>query len=294
MIELLIEDITFGRITLSAALLRAKYISYKINNQTLNTWLKKELEGYEFNDKDLPKYRRIVSPSWIIVVDSWGYKQNLRIQLPDSFGENVQDVISFHRVIESISIVERQIDGFNDNYGTLTLPEGIIEMFANLYKKQLEPQGGKVISAYREVNKMQYVEILEQTKNKLIDILIELSTEFPEIINHSIMKEEDRAKVQNIITNNIYGSNNPLNIAAGDAVNQTINSFFGKDQEDELKSLSVSSEEVQDLKNITKVVEKDEKISKIKSWLSSVTASVAARGAYEGIPRIIEIPNSFM
>lgn len=294
MIEQLIEDITFGRITLSAALLRAKYISYKINNHTLSSWLKKELEGYEFNDKDLPQYRRIVSPSWIVVEDSWGNKQNLKIQLPDSFEKEFLDTISYHRVIESISIVERQIESFDENYGSLTLPEGIIKMFRNLYKPQLDPQGGEVTSAYREVNKLQYVDILEQTNNKLIDILIELSTEFPEIINEKSMKEEDKAKIQNIITNNIYGSNNPLNIAAGDVVNQTINSVFGKLQEDELRKLGVRSDEIEEFRGITKIVEKEEKTSKVKSWLSSVSASVAARGLYEGIPRIIEIANNFI
>ncbi|MHC8948791.1 AbiTii domain-containing protein [Sphingobacterium hungaricum] len=294
MIEQLIQDISYTRISLSEALLRAKYISYKIKNETFNEWLKKELEGYDFVDKNLPQYRKIISPSWIVVLDSWGNKQNLKIQLPDSFGKEVLDTISYHRVIESISIVERQIESFNENYGTLTLPEGIIEMFRKLYKPQLDPQGGEVISTYREVNKLQYIDILEQTKNKLIDILIELSTEFPEIINEKNMKEEDKAKIQNIITNNIYGSNNPLNIAAGDVVNQTVNSNFGKVQEDELKTLGVSSDEVEELRGITKIVEREEKTSKVKSWLSSVSASVAARGLYEGIPRIIEIANNFM
>ena len=294
MIDQLIQDITFNKIILSEAFLRAKYIAYKINNETFTNWLKKELDGYNYMDEELPQYRKVVSPSWIVVENGWGNKQNLKIELPDTFGKEVLDSIKYHRVIESISIVEQQIKAFEKNYGTLTLPDGLIKMFENLYRPQLEPQGGKVVNAYREINKIQYCDVLEKTKHKLLDILIELSSEFPNLKNDPNMNKEEKEKVQNIITNNIYGSNNPLNIASGNVVSQTVNTVFGKEQEDELKSLGVDSEDVDLFKSITKIEKKEEKASRVKSWLSSVSASVAARGLYDGIPRIIEIANDFV
>lgn len=290
----LIEDIAYSKITLSEALLRSKLVEFKIKNETFKLWLKKELEGYDFKDESLPTYRKVSSQSWLVLSDYWGRTQNIQIELPDSFGKEVLDVIHFHRIIESISIVEQQIKNFERVSGTLTLPGGIVRMIGDLYKPQLDPQGLIVVSGFREINKLQYQDVLDQTKNKLLDILMELDTQFPDLKNDMSMDKESKDKVQNIITNNIYGGNNPMNIAVGSVVSQTVNSGFGKSEEEELKQLGVEPPEIDELKSILLSTKEDKATisAKAKNWLGSVTASVAGRGLYEGIPRIIDLVNN--
>lgn len=296
MLKELIEDIAYSKISLSEALLRSKLVEFKIKNETFKIWLKKELEGYSFKDESLPKYRKVSSDSWLILSDTWGRTQNIQIELPDSFGEKVLDVIHFHRIIESISIVEQQIKTFERVSGTLNLPNKVVKMIGDLYKPQLDSQELTVVSGFREINKLQYQDVLDQTKNKLLDILMELDTQFPDLQNEKAMNKEDKDKVQNIITNNIYGGNNPMNIAAGSVVNQTVSGRFGEDEEVELKTLGVETSQVDELKSILLSTKGDKATisEKAKKWLGSVTASVAGRGLYEGIPRIIEIVNNFI
>lgn len=296
MLMQLIEDISYSKISLSEALLRSKLVEFKIKNETFKVWLKKELEGYDFKDESLPTYRKVHSQSWLVLSDHWGRTQNIQIELPNSYGKKVLDLIHFHRIIESTSIVEQQIRNFERVSGTLTLPNRIVKMIGDLYKPQLDPQGLIVVSGFREINKLQYQDVLDQTKNKLLDILMELDTQFPDLKNDISMDKESKDKVQNIITNNIYGGNNPMNIAAGNVVSQTVNSGFGKNEEEELKQLGVEPSEIDELKSILLSTNGDKATisEKAKKWLGSVTASVAGRGLYEGIPRIIELVDSFM
>ena len=55
---------------------------------------------------------------------------------------------------------------------------------------------------------------------KLPDTLFKLDNQFPNLTNEFDNTKANMEKVQNIITNNIYGNNNPLNIAAGQHVEQ--------------------------------------------------------------------------
>ena len=66
MIKQLITDLANDNITLSQAFLRSKLIAYKINNDTFKNWIKKESEGYDYNDPLLPPYRKVYSEMQLI------------------------------------------------------------------------------------------------------------------------------------------------------------------------------------------------------------------------------------
>ena len=105
------------------------------------------------------------------------------------------------------------------------------------------------------------------------------------------MTKENTDKVQNIITNNIYGDNNPLNIAAGQNVEQKdISNVFTNEDISKLESLGVEKNDIDSLKEIVATSGKDKTTLKDKSmkWLGSVLASVAGRGLYENIPAITD------
>jgi hypothetical protein len=120
---------------------------------------------------------------------------------------------------------------------------------------------------------------------------MELETEFPNLLNDYVMSKENSEKVKNIITNNIYGSNSPTNIATGDNVTQTKNvTTISSADEEKLKNLGVETIQIEELKEILRQgsVDKPTKTSKIMKWLGAVSASVAGRGLYDNIPAITE------
>jgi hypothetical protein len=117
---------------------------------------------------------------------------------------------------------------------------------------------------------------------------MELENEFPNLLNDYVMNKENNEKAQNIITNNIYGSNNPTNIAAGHGVTQkvTINMISSED-ENKLKKLGVEAEQIAELKLILSNAANDRPTlaGKVMKWLGTVTASLAGRGLYENYQR---------
>ena len=292
MIKQLVKDIAFDNIKLSQALTRAKLIENQIKNATFKGWLNKELEGYKFDDEMLPSYRKIWSTVNLIAEFPFGRTQKFPVSLPDSFGEKILDVINHHRIIEPISAVEQQIDTLDKAKGYIHLPAQQMEILADLYKDQIEEYDGVIRYAQREVGKVQYQNVLDQTKQKLLETLMELDNEFPDLIDNYNMTKENNEKVQHIVTTNIYGSNNPTNIGVGKKVEQTIhNHQLSEKDAKELASYGVSEAELSELKQIVST-SKDDKptlTAKAMKWLGSVSASVAAKGLYDNLPMINEI-----
>ena len=294
MIKQLIKDLAFDSISLSQGLTRTKLIENKIKNNVLKNWLKKELEGYEFEDDFLPPYRKIWSTINLTAEFPFGRTQKFPVTLPDDYSEKVKDTINNHRIVEPISIVEQQIENVEGVKGYIHLPAQMVEMLAELYKEQIAQYRGVIRSASRQVGKVQYQNVLEQTKQKLLDTLMELNDQFPNLLDDYTMSKENSEKVQNIITTNIYGNNNPTNIASGVNVEQNNTVSISIEDEKKLSDLGVEIEDITELKEIISTTEKTSLGSKITGWLGKVSASVAAKGLYENIPAITEFAQNLI
>ena len=291
MINELITDIAYDKISLSQGLTRAKLIARQIKNDTFKNWLNKELNGYEYVDEFLPKYRKISAKIQLTAEFPFGRVQTFPVVLPKDFGKKMEDMIYNHRVVEPISIIEQTVEQMKEGKGFIHLDGGMVNLIGELYQDQINANGGAIRSGKRTVGKAQYSNIIELTKQKLIDILQDLEEQFPEINNKYIMNKDDNEKAQNIITNNIYGNNNPLNVAAGEQITQgDINLIINSAQIEKLKELGVEEEALNELQNIDKENPKgsSERKGKIMSWLGRVSASMTAKGVYENMPELIE------
>ncbi len=301
MIKELITDLAGDKITLSQALTRSKIIAFKINNDTLKNWIKKESEGYVFDDELLPEYRKVHSEMNLIAQFTGGEEKIIPFKTPEGTPKNVLDTIYFHQILESISIVELQLgeSGRPEN-GRITLPNEMMEMIKSTLPKPLIMQitmvGGVIDKLQRKINTVHYHNIIIQTKNKLLDILLELEAEFPNLENDYIMSDENNSKANNIITNNIYGGNTPINIATGNNNTQTNSISIENINFDRLKELNVEEKEIEELKSILSESQDDKSKfpSKVMGWLSSVTSSLMARGLYDNIPQITEFAQSLI
>jgi hypothetical protein len=290
MIKELIRDIAFDKITVAQALTRAKLIAHQIKNDTFKGWLNKELNGYEFEDPMLPYYRKIWAEIHLTAEFPFGRTQTFPVLLPDK-REDIEELLNFHRVIEPISIVEQNIEQLTEGKGYINLTGGQVQLVGEFYRDQVQRHRGVIRSGQRKIGKSQLLNIVELTKQKLIDTLQDLEEQFPEIDNKYIMNEENDRKAQNIVTNNIYGNNNPLNVAAGDYIKQgDINLTINETHYERLRELGVQESELQELKFLDHEIPKGnpDRKGKIMTWLGKVTASMTARGTYDSIPQLIE------
>lgn len=287
----LITKIANNQITLSDALLQSKIIAHKINNTIFKEWLKKETEGYKSNDDMLPSYRKIAN-RMELSLELGGEKQPIPFNLSPEF----EDSVNFYQIIESISIVEEEVK--KGSRKILYPIEMVQHVFSSLSKKtqamiNLYQMRGAILKLERQINILSYKNVIDQTKNKLLDILLELDSEFPNIKNEYTMNKENNDKTNNIITNNIYGNNAPINLSTGDNSNQTIvvneNIDYSK-----IKKLGVDENDIDELKKIISETKNDKSsLSKrVMGWLSSVTSSLSARALYDSIPKLLEYLSS--
>lgn len=287
----------YDRITLSQALTRSKLIANQIQNETFKNWLSKELNGYEYQDTVLPNYRKIWAEIELFIDFPFGRSQSFPVVLNDAWGDDMKDMIYNHRVIEPIAIVESNISTFENAKAYVNIPGGMVNIIADMYKEQIQQHRGVARSARRPIGKVQLQNILEQTKQKLLDTLQELENQFPKLENDYTMNEENQKDVQNIVTNNIYGDNNPLNVATGQNLTQgDINLTISAENKEKLKSYGVSEKEISELEAIDLESPKGtpNRQSKIMAWLGKVTASLTAKGIYEKGPELIQFVGTLM
>jgi hypothetical protein len=290
MIKELIRDIAFDNITVSQALTRAKLIAHQIKNETFKSWLNKELNGYEYEDPLLPEYRKIWAEIHLTAEFPYGRTQTFPVVMDDN-RKDIEEMLNIHVVTEPISIIEQNINQMQDGKGYIHLTGGMVQHVGELYRKQVEAYRGAIRSGQRTIGKNQLTNIVELTKQKLIDTLQDLEELFPDNDNKYEMNKENDKKVQNIITNNIYGNNNPLNVAAGDNIQQgDITLYISQEHIDKLKEFGVEEEALAELQKIDQEEPKGkpERKTKIMGWLGKVTASLTARGIYDSIPQVVE------
>lgn len=290
MIHELITDIAYDRITVAQGLTRAKLIANQIKNETFKNWLSKELNGYTYNDNIFPEYRKVWSEIELTAEFPYGQVRTFPVVLPDDADETMKDSIYHHHFIEPIYVVEQNIAAMEGVSGTISLPGGMVRILAGFYDS-IKRQGGQIRSAHRTIGKSQMQNIVQVTKQKLLDTLQELENQFPQIDKNYVMNDDNKEKAQNIITNNIYGNNNPLNVAAGEQITQgDINLTINAEQVAKLKELGVDDEAIEELKTIDEQNPKGstDRKGKIMSWLGRVTASMTAKGVYENMPELIE------
>lgn len=290
MINDLITDIAYDKITVAQGLTRAKLIARMIKNETFKHWLNKELNGYTVEDHLLPDYRKIYAEIVLTAEFPFGRTKSFPVIVSDNQSD-LNELLNHHLVIEPIAIVEQNISEMKEGKGYIHLNGGMVQIVSKLYKDQINSYRGVIRSGQRTIGKAQLTNIVELTKQKLIDTLQDLEEEFPDLNNKYVMSEENDMKAQNIITNNIYGNNNPLNIAAGEHITQgDINITINAEQIAKLREFGVGDEAIEELKAIDDENPKgtSTRKTKIMNWLGRVTASMTAKGVYENTPQLFE------
>ncbi|MCC9019793.1 hypothetical protein [Flavobacterium lipolyticum] len=284
MIKQLIEDLTFDKISLSQALTRAKIIAYKINNNDFKEWLVGEING-GYKGRKLPKHRII--PCDIYAEVSIPFQGTKTIPMDVTSIKDLAGDHSFNemRITQSIGTLELgQSQSGKNQYGYEYFPMDLTNHF-----KKMTDEGDSIIAIKRRIQLSQIDYILEQTKQRLLDTLLELNEKFPNLENDYVDSNANNQKVQNIITQNIYGNNSNSNIAVGDNINQSIVA----DQKieeliNELQKLGVDSNETNELKGILEQEDKKGIGKKVLNWLGKLSTKVVEKGMELQLPVIIE------
>jgi hypothetical protein len=294
MIKQLITDISFDNINLTQALTRAKIIAHKIGDVNFQNWIKLENEGYPFGSPKIPLYRKLHCVVKVTLSDYFGRQREVPVALNDADPE-LAKIMTTLEVNQSISSIEENIGMLSQTKGLVDFNPNQISILTEWLQQSLD--GDQIVRAGREVKKIEMINIVQQTKQKLLDILLELHSQFPNLDNEFAMTIENKEKVSNIITTNIYGDNNPLHIASGESVTQSgnINNINNIDYS-QLEKLGVDNADIIELKEIVSKTPKEsgQLKQRVLKWLGTVSASVASKGLTDNLPAITEFIGQFI
>lgn len=291
MIKNLIKDLAYDSITLSQGLTRAKLIQSKLKVDELKNWLSNELSGYS-NDKDVPEYRvfhvRIVGH----FVGAFGREWRNTPLMLDELGKSLDINFYEHTELGGIKGIEDAV-GQATGESTLMIPFGqsMVNNLADLYRKN-DPNT-HLISAGKIVLPSQYRNVLDQTKQRLLDILLELQEKFPNMDDDFKPTSETKEQARNIVNYYVYGGSNNTNLGVGDKVvqsgnKQTIKADL-KEFTEQLKNLSVPAEEIDLIKDVIESKEpKESKLSKAIKWVGQLSKKMVAKGIELKLPEIID------
>ncbi|OXA71100.1 hypothetical protein B0A67_12560 [Flavobacterium aquidurense] len=269
--------------------LKAQIFAKRVGNEGLYSWVVQEIKGYE-NESELPSYRKAKSNDFAILKQYGRYTNEQSLPLA-SFSRVVQSMFLTYDVSNSIKSLEEIV--MNDPKGALNKLYGadLCQLLSNDLKQRGLNFG--VHSLRTEVQVFELAEILINIRSKLLELMLELEEDFPNIDIELETREIDKKAVNQTI--NFYmnkiritttGDGNTVN--TGDNSTVINNAVITKSNKEELKKFltdnGVSDEDVTHLAEII-----DEEASgttltkfgpKVGAWIQMMIGK-AVSGAWE-------------
>lgn len=291
MIKDLIRDLTFDKISLNQALTRAKIIAYEIDNQNFKDWIHSELNGYTSPNTVLPDYR-VMSCDVFAVVEAFGNKRMVPMDLSD-LDKQVNGIIYRYSSKQSIATIEESIEGSkSEPYGYEELPQPLVTMIRSMSDNEY------ITSIRRRMQISQFRAILNITKQKLIDTLLELNSAFPNLENNFKNNMENTEKANTIINNHIYGDNPTSNVAVGNNNTQHISNVYNQKVEQflrDLEEIGVPKEDIKDVEIIVKSEKNESALGKkLMGWMGKMSTKVLEKSLDLQLPLLLAKIHEFL
>jgi hypothetical protein len=171
-INRIVDNIVDITDSLYSPLLKAKVLASRISNKELLTWVNKEIDGYEYQDDQLPSYRTVRCSTFCTIQQ--GYSREYNQPFPISFvPDEVRKQLQKFHLYESIVSLETYIKK-NDPEGQLSRKFPVD--FSSAVTQEVRKRGGdfilsdvRVITGVAEVNGA-----IAAIRNKLLSLLLEI------------------------------------------------------------------------------------------------------------------------
>lgn len=190
----LLKDIVSGKEDIENVLLRLKVILSDLNNESINTWVKGELEGYNVKN-ELPQYRIVEGkPTGTFVVNHRTQNTNSYIPLEHLVpNEEIKELTTVN-ITDSIGTLYKILSNGKTTYG---------KVIPTSFCYQISIPTLQILSMTMEVPHNILNGITSSVRSKLVDIVMELEKEFENLddLDLSSQIKESPKKAEQIIYN---------------------------------------------------------------------------------------------
>ena len=240
LVDDLIRVLSSDECNLESALAKAQILAHRLNAVEMTVWVLSELRGY--SSDDVPEYRQIACT--VVGNVSNGFYQASRATLPIShLDARVKDSLTIKKVRQSVSTIQGWAKS-EDALSSRVSPE--------LYGRLSEALGNdyQVESAWCEVSAGAFVQIISQVRSRLLDFVLQLASEIPQLGSSDNPTEAQKTEATNLFKNAVFGSHATIIIGNGNTQNVT-SSIRKNDFESlaaYLESLGLRYAEINDLR----------------------------------------------
>lgn len=201
----IIVDFLNKKITVKELLFRLKVITNVLKNTEIKNWINSEINGYK-NESDVPAYRKIILEPKFSAVNSGWKMENIAAPL-FHLKEDERKQICDYLLKESIGVIEKSILKSEPLY--MEYNEAVRFLISKAYDQEIN-----VYSVHSQIPLPFAEEVLANVENRLLDIFLELESEFGNLDKYDVLDKLDERKlneVSKIILNYInIGDNNNI------------------------------------------------------------------------------------
>ena len=287
-IQQLQDDIVNQEVNLTSVLLKAKILAYRLRHDEFKNWVDSELNGYPDEDS-IPCYRRYQTHSYGDFFGSLGrHMTNAPIptlNLPDPLQGFAKEI----SMIQGVGSLEDMVNSPDmTEYGAVKFawPPDIVALASrfSIYEDM------NLGSAWKLINSGHINQILGMVRNKLLDFVLKLQEQFPEL-TESNERIGDIPVEQTDRIFNVYISGSQNVVAVGTNITQNVQQEVSPNDISSLlsylKSIGVPEADTQELKE---AVEEDGPAEesagfgpRVRDWLGKKTAEGALNATLSGI-----------
>lgn len=280
LLEQIEEEAVAADSDLASLLRKCCVLAARLKNGTLKQWVVSELNGYG-KVKDIPDYRKFSAQSFGNFSGIGGRTMSNApiplLNVPEKYREG----LSRFWFLEGVA--ELQTLSGTSKMGKIyqSWPADLVAHFADRFY-----QGMNMISAHKTVSTTAVIKILETVRNRILNFVLELENEFPDVGEKTGAPILDTAKVDNLVSKLILKDVANVSIGCGQVEQQaTINIETGNWAllEGLLNGFKIANEEIAELKEILENEKPKRKAQfgdRLSSWLGNLTAK-AAQGVYD-------------
>lgn len=272
LVDEIVEILSSDNGVLSDALIKTKVLLHKIGHKELVIWVNKELNGYNKKD-ELPDYR-VITAQVRVSATNGAYNVDSHPIPMSNIDKKFRDAWEEARITYSLAIIEKMVSSSREN-----MLQSQIPMEANGMITKGLSNSFVVQRAWSEIPLASISNILMQVRSRLLDFVLELSSEFSNVESDKDIKEvAGKFDASNLFNNAIFGDN--VTILLGSENTQKVtNSIVKNDLEALSKFLQengVDRSDVDSLKDAINndqnfaIVERDRFGPSVKLWMESM------------------------
>lgn len=274
LIDTILNELTDNSLSLTSPLLKTKLLAGRINNSTLLNWVNKELSGYK-TQEELPEYRITYGEIVGDYINGNVKVSNHTLPIPRSDEAFDQKIRRFD-VYDGVESLEQ----LNSN-ASATLVKEFSQPVTKVIQDVLSDHSNHsghftLLRTGVSVHGTFLQSVLNSIRNKLLDFMIELDSEFGIQANIETLQSNNKkiTTIMNTTINN-NGDGNLINTGANANITGTFTVNKGN-QEVLKKELESHNVAVEDVNHLLTIIDTEQPISndnfgdKVNKWVYSM------------------------